>query len=134
MLCGLFDRGVVQAWAVDDAEWACKVDEGPAGVKAARCGEVLLLRVGWRLTAVTKPKKDAQHQQHPFLPCPRTPNQPAVRWSPDGLSVLLVADFAVRMTVWSLVDSKCTYLPGPKFAAKGWAFSPRADTLAVLEV
>jgi hypothetical protein len=57
-----------------------------------------------------------------------------LRWSPDGLSVVLVADFCVRMTVWSLVDRKCTYLPGPKHAAKGIAFSPRADQLAVLEV
>jgi hypothetical protein len=56
------------------------------------------------------------------------------RWSPDGLSVVLVADFCVRMTVWSLVDRKCMYLPGPKQAAKGIAFSPRADQLAVLEV
>jgi hypothetical protein len=56
------------------------------------------------------------------------------RWSPDGLSVVLVADFCVRMTIWSLVDRKCTYLPGPKHAGKGIAFSPRADQLAVLEV
>jgi hypothetical protein len=48
--------------------------------------------------------------------------------------VLLVADFNVRLTVWSLVERKATYLPGPKHAAKGLSFSPRGDQLAVLEV
>ncbi|KAF6261305.1 quinon protein alcohol dehydrogenase-like superfamily [Scenedesmus sp. NREL 46B-D3] len=90
VLCGLHSRGIVQVWSVEDPEWACKIDEGPAGIKHCR-------------------------------------------WSPDGLSVVLVADFCVRMTIWSLVDRKCTYLPGPKHAAKGVAFSPRADQLAVLE-
>lgn len=56
------------------------------------------------------------------------------RWSPDGLSVLLVADFRVRLTVWSLLERKATYLPGPKHYDKGMAFSPRRDQLAVLEV
>lgn len=48
--------------------------------------------------------------------------------------MLLVADFRVRLTVWSLVERKASYLPGPKFYDKGMAFSPRADQLAVLEV
>lgn len=56
------------------------------------------------------------------------------RWSPDGLSVLLVADFRVRLTVWCLVERRPIYLPGPKFADRGVAFSPSGDTLAVLEV
>jgi hypothetical protein len=58
----------------------------------------------------------------------------AFRWSADGLSVLLVADFRVRLTVWSLVERRPIYLPGPKFADRGIAFSPRGDQLAVLEV
>jgi hypothetical protein len=37
VLCGLFDRGAVQAWSVEDPEWACKIDENPAGIKACRC-------------------------------------------------------------------------------------------------
>lgn len=91
ILCGLYSRGIVQVWSVEDPEWTCKIDEGPAGIKHAR-------------------------------------------WTPDGLSLVLVADFCVRMTIWSLVDRKCTYLPGPKYASKGLAFSPKADQLAVLEV
>jgi primosomal replication protein N len=27
----------VQAWSVEDPEWACKIDENPAGIKACRC-------------------------------------------------------------------------------------------------
>ena len=56
------------------------------------------------------------------------------RWTPDGQSVLLVADFSVRITIWSLVDRKCTYLPGPKFTSKGICFAPQGNALAVLEV
>eukprot|EP00878_Enallax_costatus_P030883 GHUV01033690.1.p1 GENE.GHUV01033690.1~~GHUV01033690.1.p1 ORF type:complete len:164 (+),score=28.66 GHUV01033690.1:263-754(+) len=91
IVCGLYARGIVQVWSVDDPEWTCKIDEGPAGIKY-------------------------------------------VTWAPDGLSMLLIADFCVRMTVWSLVDRKCTYLPGPKHIGRGLAFSPKADQLAVLEV
>jgi hypothetical protein len=40
----------------------------------------------------------------------------------------------VRLTVWSLVERRPIYLPGPKFADRGIAFSPRGDQLAVLEV
>lgn len=50
------------------------------------------------------------------------------------MSVLLVADFRVRLTVWSLVERKPIYLTGPKFADRGIAFSPAGDQLAVLEV
>jgi hypothetical protein len=47
--------------------------------------------------------------------------------------VLLVADFGVRLTVWSLVDRRCSYLPGPKATSRGLAFSPCGNTLAVLQ-
>ncbi|GBF93064.1 hypothetical protein Rsub_05675 [Raphidocelis subcapitata] len=88
--CGLDDRATVQVWSLEDPEWACRIDEGPAGV--TNC-----------------------------------------RWSPDGLSVLIVADFSVRLTVWSLVDRRCSYLPGPKHAARGLAFDPAGRRMAVLE-
>ncbi|KAF8071311.1 WRAP73 [Scenedesmus sp. PABB004] len=57
----------------------------------------------------------------------------SARWTPDGLSLLLVADFCVRMTAWSLADRSCAHLGGPKHASRGVAFSPRGDQLAVLE-
>jgi hypothetical protein len=55
-------------------------------------------------------------------------------WAPVGLSVLLVADFGVRVTVWSLMERQCSYLPGPKHTTHGIAFSPTGQALAVLEV
>jgi WD40 repeat protein len=36
VLCGLYDRGIVQIWAVEDPDWNCKIDEGPAGIKHCR--------------------------------------------------------------------------------------------------
>lgn len=36
VLCVLPHRGLCHVWAVDDAEWYCKIDEGPLGVAHAR--------------------------------------------------------------------------------------------------
>ncbi len=55
-------------------------------------------------------------------------------WAPDGLSVIILADYQIRTTVWSLMDRKCTYLRGTKYKNKGCVFSPDNTTLAVLEV
>ncbi|KAG2498499.1 hypothetical protein HYH03_003750 [Edaphochlamys debaryana] len=57
----------------------------------------------------------------------------AVRWSPDGACILATADFGIRITVWSLLDRKCTYLRGPKHVGAGLAFSADGSHLAVLE-
>lgn len=55
------------------------------------------------------------------------------RWCPDGQHVLLIADFRIKMSIWSLVDQSCVNLPGPKHADSGLAFSPDGSMLAVLE-
>jgi WD40 repeat protein len=55
-------------------------------------------------------------------------------WAPDGQNILIVADFQIRLTVWSLVDSACTVLRGPKFHDKGIAFSEDGALAVVLEV
>lgn len=91
VMCGVFSRGLIQIWSVDSSEWSCKIDEGPAGVRA-------------------------------------------VRWSPDGTCVLAVAEWGLRVTVWSLTDRKCTYLGGPKHVGRGMAFSADGGHMAVLEV
>jgi hypothetical protein len=36
ILCGLFKRAMVQAWSVEQPDWNCKIDEGPAGISHAR--------------------------------------------------------------------------------------------------
>lgn len=91
VLCGLYNRSIVQVWSVLEPEWTCRIDEGLAGVASAR-------------------------------------------WCPDGRSILVTADYQIKATVWSLVDKKCVYLKGPKFADKGLAFSPDGQHLAVAEV
>ncbi|PNW73649.1 hypothetical protein CHLRE_13g567150v5 [Chlamydomonas reinhardtii] len=58
----------------------------------------------------------------------------SVRWSPDGGSVLVVAEFGLRVAVWDLVDRRCTYLRGPKHGdGTGLAFSADGRWLALLE-
>ncbi|KAG1666484.1 hypothetical protein FOA52_004866 [Chlamydomonas sp. UWO 241] len=35
-LAAMYSRAIVQVWSADQSDWACKIDEGPAGVAAAR--------------------------------------------------------------------------------------------------
>lgn len=80
-----------QIWSVDDSEWSCKIDEGPAGISSAR-------------------------------------------WSPDGTSLVLVADFQIRASIWSLLDRKCVIINRPKFADKGITFRSDGRVMAMLHV
>ncbi|XP_013397882.1 WD repeat-containing protein WRAP73-like [Lingula anatina] len=36
ILCGMYKRGLVQIWSLEQPEWTCKIDEGSAGLVAAR--------------------------------------------------------------------------------------------------
>ncbi|XP_046332030.2 WD repeat-containing protein WRAP73-like [Haliotis rufescens] len=36
ILCGMFKRGIVQVWSIEQPEWNCKIDEGSAGLSAVR--------------------------------------------------------------------------------------------------
>lgn len=56
------------------------------------------------------------------------------RWSPDGQNIILVADFQIRLTIWSLVNRSCLHINGPKFADRGLGFSPDGSVMALLEV
>ena len=57
----------------------------------------------------------------------------AAYWCPDGVRLLTVAEFQVKMSVWSLVDRSCTHLVPPKHSQNGLSFSPDGSMLAVLE-
>ena len=65
--------------------------------------------------------------------CTCTGVQTAV-WSPDGCHIVLVADFQIRMTIWSLKRRSAIYVRGPKHADRGLRFSPDGTLLAVAEV
>ncbi|TYZ58098.1 hypothetical protein PybrP1_006690 [[Pythium] brassicae (nom. inval.)] len=54
-------------------------------------------------------------------------------WAPDSRHFITVADFQLHATVWSLVDSAKYVIRSPKLAAKGFAFSPDGELLAVAE-
>lgn len=36
ILCGMYKRGMVQVWSLEQPEWTCKIDEGSAGLKGVR--------------------------------------------------------------------------------------------------
>eukprot|EP00741_Cyanophora_paradoxa_P000029 tig00000057_g27.t1 len=89
ILCALYKRSLVQIWSVEQPDWYCKIDEGPARIVYAR-------------------------------------------WSPDGRHVLTVADFQVRLAVWSLVNKSCTHIKYPKFgSAAGIDFSKDGRWMAL---
>lgn len=58
----------------------------------------------------------------------------SARWSPSGDHIVIVADFQIRMTVWSLEEHSSLYFRGPKYPEKGFEFSPDCQLLAVAEV
>ncbi len=57
----------------------------------------------------------------------------SARWSADGQHILIVANFHIRLTVWSLVGRTCLHLPGPKLGTDV-AFSHDGSMLALAEV
>ena len=55
-------------------------------------------------------------------------------WAPDGQHVLVVADFQIRISVYSIHDNSIKVMRGPKFADRGISFSPDGQLLAYAEV
>ena len=55
------------------------------------------------------------------------------RWTPDSRKVIIVNDFNVRMSIWSLIDKSTVYIDGPKFKDKGIAFSSNGYFMALAE-
>ncbi|KAL0217988.1 hypothetical protein RCL1_008836 [Eukaryota sp. TZLM3-RCL] len=53
-------------------------------------------------------------------------------WAPDSRHIITVADFQLRLTVWSLISRSGQYIPFPKYSNQGVAFSPDGSMLAVL--
>lgn len=54
-------------------------------------------------------------------------------WLGGTYSVVMVADFGIRLTIWSLTDRSCKHFSGSKFCNRGVAINPVDNTLAVLE-
>eukprot|EP00898_Chlorokybus_atmophyticus_P000443 jgi/Chlat1/139/Chrsp1S03234 len=90
LLCCLYKRSTLQAFSIEQPDWYCKIDEGPAGVAAAR-------------------------------------------WAPCGRQLLSTAQFNIRITAWSLHSKSCVYIPAPKHATKGLAFSSDGRFMALAE-
>ena len=56
------------------------------------------------------------------------------QWSPDGSTLVVASDFALRLSAWNLGTRAVVHLKGPKGASQGLQFSPDARQLATLEV
>ncbi|KAL1925476.1 uncharacterized protein VTP21DRAFT_359 [Calcarisporiella thermophila] len=56
-----------------------------------------------------------------------------VKWAPDGRSIITIPDFALRLTIWSLLTKKVTYIQNPKYTDKGISFRADGKYLAIIE-
>ncbi|XP_066972762.1 WD repeat-containing protein WRAP73-like [Macrobrachium rosenbergii] len=56
-----------------------------------------------------------------------------VSWAPDSRHILTIAEFHIRVTVWSLISKSVSYIKHPKNIATCLQFSPDHDYLAVAE-
>lgn len=51
----------------------------------------------------------------------------------DCRHLLTIDDFALRITVWSLIDGSCNYIQFPKYIEKGYCFRCDSQYFAVVE-
>ena len=55
------------------------------------------------------------------------------RWVPDVRQIITVSDFQLRLTIWSLVDEKVSYIKNPKHHDKGLSFTSNGKFMALAE-
>ena len=53
------------------------------------------------------------------------------RWSPDSRHILTTSDFQLRLTVWSLLNTACVHVQGPKYGSKGVSFTKDGKYAAI---
>ncbi|XP_046850970.1 WD repeat-containing protein WRAP73-like [Xenia sp. Carnegie-2017] len=56
-----------------------------------------------------------------------------VKWSPDSRHILTIAEFNIRITLWSLIDKSVSYFEYPKHANKGLDFTKDGHYMALAE-
>lgn len=53
------------------------------------------------------------------------------RWSPDSRHILTTSEFQLRLTVWSLLNTACVHVQGPKHGVKGVSFTKDGKFAAI---
>lgn len=57
----------------------------------------------------------------------------ACYWTPDSRHILTMADFHLRLTLWSLVNKSVSYIKYPKLTQDGLDFTPDGQYMALAE-
>ncbi|KAK2165292.1 hypothetical protein LSH36_52g03026 [Paralvinella palmiformis] len=83
ILCGMYKRGLVQVWSLEEPEWTCKIDEGSAGLVDVRWsadGRHILTTADFhlRITVWSLINKSVSYIKYPKA-C-----QKGLSFSPDG--------------------------------------------------
>ncbi|GMH33685.1 hypothetical protein BSKO_01519 [Bryopsis sp. KO-2023] len=133
ILCGLYDRAIVQVWSVEDPEWTCKIDEGPAGITGARwCPDArsILVTADFQLKATIWSLTD---RQRVYIKGPKFADK-GIAFSPDGEHLVVTErkdckDFLIILTC-SDWKAKIRFQVDT-FDLSNVAWSPRGDVLAV---
>ncbi|GAX85762.1 hypothetical protein CEUSTIGMA_g13177.t1 [Chlamydomonas eustigma] len=85
ILCGLFSRAIIQIWSAVQADWTCKIDEGPAGVQAATWspdGTAVVLTASFHIRTTVWSLKDRHCH---YLPGSKSGATKSIDFSPCGL-------------------------------------------------
>ncbi|CAD7696704.1 unnamed protein product [Ostreobium quekettii] len=133
ILCGLYDRSIVQVWSILEPEWTCKIDEGLAGITSARwCpdGRSILVTAEFQIKATVWSLVDKACVQ---LAGPKFADA-GLAFNPDGTQLAVAErnnckDF---LTILACSDWKTQVhfqLPTQDLADLCW--SPSGDCLAV---
>lgn len=131
------DLAAVQVWDVDDPEWTCKIDEGPAGASLRALRGVSQSAA----ESAAESAADGESCRCSLLQTRARPDERGsaagvahTRWCPSGRQILVVADFGLRCGVWDIERQTCRHLAGPKHTDRGFAFGAAHGALAVAEV
>ncbi|RKP37808.1 WD40-repeat-containing domain protein [Dimargaris cristalligena] len=57
----------------------------------------------------------------------------SARWCPDGIHIMVVSEFQVRLSIWSLLSGEAFYIQYPKYKDKGISYSSDDRFVAILE-
>jgi WD40 repeat protein len=102
ILCALYARSAVQVFSLSDTEWNCRIDEGRVRCVAKEI--YLMLKLGVLL---------AKHV-NVFACFVGIAGITDATWSPDSRNVIVISDYGVQISIWSLTSNQCHSISNPK--------------------
>lgn len=124
--CGIFARAIIQIWSVENPEWVCRIDEGPAGIRAlcwSPDGNAMLVVADFGIRTAVWSLTD---KRCTYLRGPKHAERSSLAFSADGCHLAVLE---VRSGWWGGVGRVGTGEASPGHARRGGAWSCRACQL-----